>query len=215
MAMSSKNSNAQEIAFLLIFVAAVIIFGAFIGSLIQPQYDSHFNLTGIYFIPSGSFIVSDSEAEITDPIRDELNQSEFTLIIEIEDASINWTQDYQYQYRNGGDFFNTSFEDITPTILSDWEYGKVYSYSIKFLCDSDNETVRSLTLFDEDRFADGSFKIAKKYRRSVKFFDEDRPLYEKLGRRWIVYYGEVPETGSKGNDVFMIELYVHGKAAVS
>ncbi|MCK4970685.1 MAG: hypothetical protein KAS77_09165, partial [Thermoplasmata archaeon] len=83
------------------------------------------------------------------------------------------------------------------------------------VCDSDNETVRSLSFLDEDNHFSGSFKLKEGSPKKIKFFDEDRPLYEARDRQWVVYCGEMPRSGTRGEDVFLIELDVKDGSIVS
>ena len=133
------------------------------------------------------------------------------MIIEIEEASIIWTLNYTYSFSDGNEVFETDYYDSASSVMTEWRYDIEYRYRITFLCDSEDDAVRSLSLFDDDHYFEGAFKITRADGDHVKFFEEDRPFHEYHGRTWIVYFGETLESGYYDEDAFLIEIDVYGR----
>jgi hypothetical protein len=195
----------------LIYYVFVIILGVLalvVISILSTQHYSDHSIDGVMFQPEDSFILSETDPELTDPVRDLINQSDIYLEIEIEDTSYRWVRELHYQRYGEHDRFRMEYGNTGSMTADDLEADRVYRYSIRITCSSENETIQSLSFLDEDNYFSGSFKITEGDPDEIEFFDEDRPLYEVRGFHYVVYCGDSPKTGNGDDDTFMITLMV-------
>ena len=185
-------------------VVMIIFLVLIVNSLDDSDDHPHlgtFNLTGIIFYPNDLFTLMENHSPLNSSLRNELNQTDIRLTIEIENTPIVWTYNYSYFYRNGIDLFEVDLDNRTLMLFTEWRYDTEYRYNIRFLCNTSNETVKSLPLFDHERYTGGSFQITGGRTDRIKYFDEDIPFYEKTGRRYVLYYGDVEDYHRLNNDL--------------
>ena len=175
----------------------------------QPPQGSY-DFTGLHFGPSSVFTLSEDEPWVNDTIREELNLSSYVLTVEIVNTSISWTQNYTYSYRNGRDVFEKERDNTTFMFFTDWDYDTVYTFNIRFQCDSDNEIVRSISLFDEDRYGSGSFLVTQGRTDRVEFLDNDRLVKRSNGSLFLTYYRDLNASGPFNHDALCIQLEKRG-----
>jgi len=150
-------------------------------------------------------------------LREELNQSTFSFVIEIDNTSTNWIQDYYYRYEDGKDEILIVDNNWTDFKFAEWEYGEEYIFSIRFLCHSSNDTVRSLPFFEEGLYIHGSFTPRNARADKVRLWIKDWQENDILGSETLVYYGDLGPSGypDPDYDVLIIVVDTYGQTWMS
>jgi hypothetical protein len=214
--MGSMRKRTRTILIIAVTAATVIAL-VFLYNFItfKPGHHSSFYLETITFTASNKVDLADSGIEFDEALREELNQSRFTLVIEIEDPSIQWTFNYSYMYKAGDDLLHMDFEDEGVVAFEDWEYGTAYTFTIRFLCDSQNATVQALPFLTEDLYVRGTFIARDKRIDTVVFTVDEGTQYEERDVKWIIYFGELDENGYDISNLLIIGYNYQGMSVSS
>ena len=196
-----------------ITIVAIIILGGITLLLLYGDFDErphsgYSTLMGIKFNLDRDVILEDSHLGSNESMNEELNRSKFILQIEIEETNISWAQEYYYTYWKEKDLLIRDEDNTTVMYFTNWSYDEVYTYTIKFLCISTNETVRNLPIFDKELYFQGSFVITEGRNDRVDYFDETKPFFMRNGYLpYVIYYGNAEVNGVTDDHVFFIRIY--------
>ena len=179
-----------------------------------PPHGGEYTLEGFMFslYPYKFLFLTEDDPELNLSLREELNKSVFEVVIEIEGQSPHLNKTYVYQFRNHDDFLSTPGNDDRLLLFEDWEYDVDYRFNIRFLCHSQNETVKSLSIFDEERYTGGSFRVTRVGKSNVvSYFDEDMNDVTEPGDNWVVYFGDITIYRIPALDTFSILITEYGE----
>lgn len=189
------------------------LFGWFRDDL--PPHAGTFDLTGFRFYADRQLVLSDDGSGFNSTVRNEFNQSELLLVVEIKNTSVRWVQRYVYKYYNGIDFIETEKDNSTYMLFEDWEYDTVYTYSITFVCDATSEAVSSHSLFDESRYCGGSFVARDRRSDRVEFSDVGGLYSEQARDISIAYFGDPEAYGRISEYDLLIKIEGEGIATAA
>ena len=114
----------------------------------EPEEIPHsYYLDGIGILSDSywDYYPSPDDPELEGALRDELEATPLTLVFEIEEVGFSIEVPYEFipspQRISRVEHNESTFEE--------WEHGRTYEYTIRFVCTTDNATIRSLSVFDE------------------------------------------------------------------
>lgn len=211
--MGLNGVKGRSVKIIPIVAMVIIAAGATIVIMSQePEHESGFTLDGVVFLPSAKLDISEGGEVIDDGLRDELDNSTFSMVIDIPRTPHHWVQNYTYEHEDGDDLLVVDGSQRPDMRVTDWDYGERYDFTVRFVCDSDNQTVQGLQCLDEDLFISGSFVVRDRQRDEVVLDLDAARQHEDTGRQWIVYLGEVDFSSIIDLDAWVIEVEEDGRA---
>jgi hypothetical protein len=210
--MGFRDSWAQWALFVLVAAVTVLALVFLLPFHREPPHQGSYTFTELVFLPRSGFLLPESESELNETILDELMNSNITLTVEIEGTSAHWVQNYTVIEWEDMPYFEWEGRCATIMRFTEWEYGREYTYTIELRCSSEDEAVRSLPIFDQDLYFQGSFSISRGRMDKVKFSEDERLYKRYTGQVYVLYYGEVNERGVLEDDVFFVNLDKRGVA---
>ena len=205
-----KSVGKTVIIILLVIITVSGGYILFLWNWDPPHYGSS-SLRSINFYPRPNpfEIREDNDPLINDSLKDRFNESEITLEIEVIETQTTFVLTYGYLTRDGRDMLiiTNSSRDEKFFMFEEWERETTYTFTIRFLCQSDNETVRSFELFDDDRYVQGRFRVEREGNRDIiSYFDIDGTHLMKNGKPVMIYMGNYVDNGIAGTDYFIVEI---------
>ena len=172
-------------------------------------------IEGIGFTPeAGSFIFTDpTDTPINETMRESLNSSRFFFEFYLEGQPINYSIRYHYEYFTGKDMMSRgNIPNGEYFYISDWEYEKSYNFSLRFICESSDDSMKKFSLFNETRYIYGNFKIINEDRDDiVQFSNITGVLMDDSPIPTFVYFGDVEDARLNGINSLKISAWVFVK----
>lgn len=200
---------------ILVALVAVLVPLMLIQLMWQEFVPGGFSLDGIYLdaYPGVFYFRTEDDPEIDDALREELVNSSIALVFEI--AGSNFSQEIPFTYRKGYDQLSlnrTAYEATGKrTSFVTWEYDVTYEYSIRIVCHTSNETVRTFSIFDEDRHICGSFRITRSGDSDVvEWTTAQGVLLTEGGSPRYVYIGTPEDAAERNIFAFSVKLQEYG-----
>lgn len=206
--MNAKKGSIIVISLLIVIIIIPMIYWVKtsdnLGSNSQPG-DHHpkggFELIGFSMgsSPAPFYFTEDGDPVINESLEKEFLNCTFDLILTINNTDYQYRRIYSYksgyeQLRPNSDL-NSDSEPFT-----NWSYNIHYTFSIKFIPQTENETIHNFSIFSSQRYLYGGFKISDPPKTSfVEWYNISGNLIRESSKSpdW-AYYGTV-EDAREGN----------------
>lgn len=168
-----------------------------------------FSLEGIAVNPkTGVFYFLTEGEPFDDIINEDLKKSKIYLIFSIENT--DFTNKIEYSYREG--YKQLELDNLEQVQrFENWEYDTKYDFSVKFVVESENEIIKSYSIFDQSRYIYGTFNITKKYGNDeIEYSNLRGNFLDSNEKPSFVYIGEASDAQEGNIYAYSVDIQEYG-----
>ena len=207
--MSRRKKYIAITVFLISILLIITIF--FSVLIVSNEYNSGgYSLEGIYFksSPYVFCFTTPSDPPLNESLKDDFHNSTFYLLFEIKEANYMGYINYSYVGPPNSKYDQMRQNRSNDRIyFTNWSYNIVYHFTVKFIVNSTNDTIKYFSLFNENRYISGSFLIRKSGNSdSVTFSNLTGNFVRSKNEPYFVYLGEASDAES-GN-IFALSIRI-------